>query len=117
MSLFDSGIKPEWEDEKNKQGKIFALDYFIDSDIENFLSKITRAWTDLMLSVIGDVYDYSRFINGVRFVDKTILSAGKKIMFRLEIWVNKEMKDEDVQKTKESLSKEFTCPGIFIKDM
>ena len=29
MNLFVKGIRPEWEDEKNKKGKIFVLEYEI----------------------------------------------------------------------------------------
>lgn len=38
-------------------------------------------------------------------------------MFRIEIWVNCQITEDEVNKAKEFLKKEFGCPGIIIKDM
>lgn len=38
-------------------------------------------------------------------------------MFRLEIWTNSQMSNEEVDETKEFLKKEFWCPGVIVKDL
>ncbi|MCQ2818348.1 MAG: eukaryotic translation initiation factor EIF4E family protein [archaeon] len=63
MSLFEEGIRPVWEDEKNKKGKILTLDYIIEKDIQEFLKIIPGEWKKLMLSILGEVYDFAPFVN------------------------------------------------------
>lgn len=109
------------------------MEYIIENDIEKFLEQISKAWLKLMLSTIGELYEFSKFvsisflfiffyliqINGIRFVDKTktIITHSQKILFRLEIWVNNQMGEENVNQAKEFLKKEFHCPGITVKDL
>ena len=44
MNLFVKGIKPAWEDEQNKKGKTFILEYSIRSDLNGFLNKAQDIW-------------------------------------------------------------------------
>ena len=115
MNLFEKGIRPEWEDEKNKNGKIFTLEYIINSDLEKFLTVVKENWTKLLCLIIGESLPCSNFINGVRFVDKTKLSGWKKIIFRFEVWVNSNISDEEVEILKKELSTTFGCSGIMVK--
>ena len=111
MNIFEKGIRPEWEDEKNKKGQILTLEYIVDEGLENFLSRIDEYWIKLIFLVIGETIPYSNNINGVRFVDKTKLSYNKSVMFKFEVWVNRNMKEEELEEIKKLLTKEFGCSG------
>ena len=115
MNLFAKNVRPEWEDEENKNGKIFTLEYVIENkeDIEVFMQNVQKAWMKLMLSLIGENLFQCEYINGIRFVDKT--QIGRKIMFRFEIWFNAKLPEESVKDIKEKYGKEFGCPGISMK--
>ena len=115
MNLFEKGIRPEWEDEKNKKVKIFTLEYLINSDLEGFLNAAKENWTKLLCLTLGESLPNSKYINGIRFVDKTKLGGWKKIIFRYEVWVNKEISDEEVETLKTDLKTRFSCSGISVK--
>ena len=116
MNLFAKGIKPEWEDEKNKNGKVFILEYEIKSNLDIFLSVVNDSWIKLLCYLIGEQLPYSDKINGVRFVDKTKL--GKGIIFKFEVWVNSLMKEEkEIEELKSFLAKNFGCSGIVVKNL
>ena len=117
MNLFEKGIRPEWEDERNKKGKIFTLEYLINNDLEKFLNVVQENWTKLLCLTLGESLPNSQYINGVRFVDKTKLGGWKRIIFRYEVWVNKEISDEGVETLKKDLSTRFGCPGIIVKSI
>ena len=117
MNLFQSGIRPEWEDEKNKKGKVLTLEYLVSSDLDKFMDTVQKTWTTLMLSLIGENLFYSQYINGIRFIDKTQIGGGKRIMFRFEVWTNKNITDEELTSLKEYLGKNFGCGGISVKDI
>ncbi len=109
MNIFKKGIKPEWEDENNKRGNILTLSYLIDKDLETFLTKINELWIKLILLLIGETIPFSDNINGIRFVDKTRLN--KNVIFKFEVWVNKFMKEDELNEIKKYLYKEFGCEG------
>ena len=111
MNFFEKGIKPEWEDEKNKKGSILTLEYIVDKGLEEFLSRVDNLWTKLIVLLIGETIPYSNNINGIRFVDKTKFGHFKSVMFKFEIWVNKNMKEEELKEIKQLLYKEFGCQG------
>ena len=111
MNIFVKGIKPEWEDEKNKKGKILTLEYIIEEGLDKFLSKADELWIKLICLLIGETIPYSDNINGIRFVDKTKVGYNKSIMFKFEIWVNSSMKEEELEEIKQLLAKEFGCQG------
>ena len=109
MNVFEKGIKPEWEDEKNKKGKILTLSYLIEKDLESFLSKVNELWVKLILFLIGETIPFSNNINGIRFVDKTRLN--KSVIFKIEVWVNKYMKEEELNEIKQYLHQLLGCEG------
>ena len=117
MNLFQSGIRPEWEDEKNKKGKVLTLEYLVSTDLDKFMETVEKTWTSLMLSLIGENLFYSQYINGIRFIDKTQIGGGKRIMFRFEVWTNKNITEEELTSLKEYLGKNFGCSGISVKDI
>ena len=89
------------------------MEYQIKDGINQFLFEIEKAWANLILktiseSIIGAKYVLLFFdfqINGIRFIDKTIL--GKKHMYRFEVWIHKTVTVEITNKLKEYLKNEF----------
>ena len=115
MNLFVKGVKPAWEDEQNKKGKTFILEYGIKSDLNSFLNKAQDIWMKMMCYLIGEQIPFSNNIHGIRFVDKTVI--GKKTVYRFEIWVNKFMKEKELDELKQFLSTTFEHSGITVKDI
>ena len=91
------------------------MDYIIETNLNQFFNVVPKYWNNLMLSLIGETLMNSEYINGIRFVDKTILT--KKIMFRFEIWANKKIPEEEINKSKIFYGNEFGCRGIFVKNI
>ena len=111
INLFVKGIRPEWEDENNKDGNTLILEYTLKEYNETFYSLLTEKWLKLMLGLIGETIPYSNKINGIRFVDKSkIAKSNNKItIFRFEIWVGKSMTDKEIEELKDKLFSEFGC--------
>ena len=112
MNVFAKGIKPEWEDEKNKKGNIFILGYDPKSELDKFLISVTNTWIKLIINLIGEQLPYSDKINGIRFVDKTKL--GKVVTFKFEIWVNNSMTKNEIEEFKQYLTNNY-CSGTIVK--
>ncbi len=91
------------------------MDYVIDSELEKFLIRVPKNWDKLMLGLIGETLLNVEYINGIRFVDKTLFS--KKTMFRFELWVNKNIPENEISKMKEFYGKEYGCSGISVKNI
>lgn len=91
------------------------MDYVIDFELEKFLIKVPKYWDKLMLGLIGETLLNVEYINGIRFVDKTLFS--KKTMFRFELWVNKDIPENEISKMKEFYGKEYGCSGISVKNI
>ena len=117
MNLFESGIRPEWEDSKNKKGKVLTQEYLIETGLEQFLTEITEIWIKLICYLIGEIIPHCNNINGIRFVDKAKFGYYKNIIFRIEIWVNSQMNVEDVEELKKFLFDNFKFPGITVKEL
>ena len=117
MNLFESGIRPEWEDSKNKKGKVLAQEYLIETGLEQFLTEITEIWIKLICYLIGEIIPHCNNINGIRFVDKAKFGYYKNIIFRIEIWVNSQMNVQDVEELKKFLFDNFKFPGITVKEL
>ena len=66
---------------------------------------------------MGGVVPHADYINGVRFVDKTDFDRGKIIMFRIEIWVGKDMDDNKVEELKTYLSQNYGCENVVVKNI
>ena len=118
MNIFQEGIKPMWEDEKNKGGKYFQMDYQIQKDqMDNFSELANFHWKKLALSTMGGTMPFSDNINGIRFVDKTDFERGKIIMFRMEVWINKYLEADKVDELKNYLGKTLGCEKVNVKDI
>ena len=110
MNLFEKGIRPEWEDEKNKKGKTLILEYVISNNLDQFLTLVSESWMKLLCYLIGETIPHSLNINGIRFVDKTKFGYLKNIIFRFEVWVNSSIEEKDLNELKDFLSTTFGCP-------
>ena len=118
MNIFKEGIKPMWEDEKNIGGNYFQLDYQVQKDkIDDFANAANFNWKKLALCSMGGTMPYAEFINGIRFVDKTDFERGKIIMFRMEVWIAKNLEKNKVDELKNYLSKALGCEKINVKDI
>ena len=113
MNVFAKGIKPEWEDEKNKKGNIFILGYDPKKEFDKFLYSVTNTWIKLIIYLIGEQLPHTNFINGIRFVDKTKVGKGFAT-FKFEIWVNSSMNKNEIEELKNFLSENF-CSGTIVK--
>ena len=109
MNLFEKGIRPEWEDEKNKKGKTLILEYVISNNLDQFLTLVSESWMKLLCYLIGETIPHSLNINGIRFVDKTKFGYLKNIIFRFEVWVNSSIEEKDLNELKDFLSTSFGC--------
>ena len=118
MNIFQEGIKPMWEDNKNKGGKYFQLDYQVQKDkIEDFVKAANFNWKKLALCTMGGSLPHAEFINGIRFVDKTDFERGRIIMFRIEVWVTKELEENKLDELKNYLSKNYGCEKVTVKNI
>jgi len=60
-SLFKEGIKPMWEDEKNRHGGR----WLINLDKKQRMSSLDNFWLEVMLCLIGESFeDHSQYVNG-----------------------------------------------------
>ena len=118
MNIFQEGIKPMWEDEKNKGGNYYQLDYQVNKDqMEDFAKPANINWEKLALTTMGGTIPFAEYINGIRFVDKTDFERGRIIMFRIEVWVNKYLEGEKLEELKIFLSKNYGCEKINIRNI
>jgi len=96
LSLFRSDSYPTWEHPSNCTGFEWSIRKFKD------LSTIDDLWQNIILMAVGENYENSEVLNGVRIVDCTI---DNKIMCRIELWFNdKKCKDYFEHKIKEILN-------------
>ena len=118
MNIFVDGIKPMWEDPQNKGGKFLKLEYQIKREnMDEFCKSINLQWKKLALCTMGMSLPGAEYINGIRMIDKTDFERGKTIMFRIEIWVSKNMEQNTLEELKESLKKPFGFQNIIVKDI
>ena len=118
MNIFLDGVEPMWEDEKNKGGKYYQLDYRVPKEkIDEFIEKSNYQWKKLALSLMGNDIPGAEFINGIRFIDKTDFERGKIIMFRIEVWVGKNVDEKNIEDIKNYLKENLGCEKINIFDI
>ena len=76
-SFFEKGIIPTWDDPSNINGAEWSIRRF------HGLKDISDMWMTALLDLVGEMFDYSHHIKGIRIVDSTL---PEKPMYRLEIW-------------------------------
>ena len=87
------------------------------NEIENFSSAANFQWKKLALSTMGMTLPGADFINGIRFIDKTDFDRGKIIMFRIEVWVGKDIDQNTLNELCKNLEKNLGCEKAIIKDI
>ena len=118
MNIFKEDIKPMWEDEQNKGGKYYQMDYQIKKeDMDDFSKLASEHWKKLALCTMGGTIPNADYINGIRFVDKTDFKRGRIIMFRIEVWVRKNMEENKLKELEKYLSENLGCQKVIIKDI
>jgi hypothetical protein len=80
LSLFLHNVKPEWEDEVNKQGGEFRLNFQSAMSIDT----LQKIWTRIVFDIVMKKFPEIDMVAGVRVLDKYDLNRGNN--FRLEIW-------------------------------
>ena len=78
MSMFQSQVKPEWEDPVNKNGGQFQINF------KSNLPFLQTIWDKLVFSIVTGEFDGADMISGIRLLDKS--AFGRESMFRIEIW-------------------------------
>ena len=78
FSLFENTIVPKWEDEINKHGGEFRIDF--SASIET----VQDVWDALVFQTITGEFAESDKLCGVRLLDKS--SNDRPNVFRIEIW-------------------------------
>ena len=83
IMVFKTGIDPQWEDKKNKDGGEFRIEI---SGVRE-PAVLQQAWETLVFGVTtGNIPGVEDNITGVRFVQKSQWNTLKS--FRIEIWVS-----------------------------
>ena len=84
--FFKNGIKPMWEDAKNKEGGKFVLSLSTGQD----LFRLDTVWQELMMAMIGEYLEDGSYMNelteGQEQVTGCVLSK-RKNMARISVWV------------------------------
>ena len=118
INVFIEGIKPMWEDEQNKGGKYFQLDYKVQKDkMDEFINASNYQWKKLMLGLMGMNIPGADYINGIRFIDKTNFDKGKIIMFRIEVWIRKNVEENIIEEMNKYLKENLGCEKINVLDI
>ena len=79
-SFFEKGVNPTWDDPSNIDGAEWSIRKF------NGLKDISGMWMTTLVDLVGEMFDYSHHIKGIRIVDSTL---PEKPMYRLEVWFDK----------------------------
>lgn len=102
ISLFKYGIKPKWEDSRNKLGAEFSKRRF---NKKNPLEEVEQDWENLVFAIIGENIDDS--ITGIRIVDSSVPNIYKKktykLLFRIEIWFSDILKKDKIEESMRTL--------------
>jgi translation initiation factor 4E len=83
LMFFREGVRPEWEDPKNKHGGHFQFQ-FRPGGVSTPPAQIDEYWNNLILGVFGGSLDGSDKITGIRLVDK--MAGGRSSCIRMEVW-------------------------------
>ncbi len=78
-SFFRKGIEPTWEHPKNSTGGEWNIRKF------KSLDHLADLWLDIILLVLGENFDESESVTGIRVVDS---SSYERATYRIEIWID-----------------------------
>ena len=95
ISIFRKNSFPTWEDNSNIGGFEWSIRKYKDFYDINLL------WNNVIIKTIGENFEHSDILNGVRVVDSTL---DNRIMYRIELWFsNKKYKEYFETKIKDIL--------------
>ena len=110
LLLFRKDIMPSWEDSHNCMGGNFSLE----------MAKLNGAemdaiWKRILMLLIGGSWKFTKYINGIRYVDR----LKKHKIVKIEIWTtlgrkNKDYSDEERNEIKEDFRTNF---NVLIRDI
>lgn len=87
LMFFREGVRPEWEDVRNKHGGHFQFQ-FKPGAVVNSPTQVDEYWNNLIIAVFGGSLQGSERITGIRFVDKMSATA-RQACVRIEVWFEK----------------------------
>lgn len=100
IGLFRKGIAPAWEDVANQSGYELRAEVDVNTDKKDNAEKVYKnLWQNLVFGLIGEDFEYSKEINGIRFKYQS-----NKTAIRLEVWIRTlppEALEKKVEKTLE----------------
>lgn len=73
--FFRKGIKPQWEDEANKEGGRFMINLVREDDLKN----MDFFWEETLMALVGEYLDDDDLITGAVF-------SKRRGLFRISIW-------------------------------
>jgi len=79
ISIFRNNSYPQWEHNTNKKGYEWSMRKQKNIQDSNYI------WLNLILTILGEAFENSELINGIRIVDCSIES---KIIYRYEVWIS-----------------------------
>lgn len=82
ISIFRNNIEPKWEDPINKKGGEINLKKFYKKHMSS-VEYLDKLWETLILACIGENFQYSEEITGIRVVDS---SLPNRPLYRIELW-------------------------------
>lgn len=89
ISLFEENTLPQWEDQRNKFGGEIAYRNFKE------LKDIDFMWERLSCAIVGEEFELSEFITGIRVVDSSI--KNKSSLYRIELWFSDNSKKINIE--------------------
>ena len=94
MSMFQSAVKPEWEDPVNKNGGQIQINF------KSNLPFLQTIWDKLVFSIVTGEFKDADMISGIRLLDKS--AFGRESMFRIEIWTKFNSENDQMVKDLQS---------------
>lgn len=87
ISLFKNEVYPKWEDPHNQDGGDLAIRSF------KSLEELSQIWELFSVYCVGELFQNSSHVNGIRIVDSSIPT--KKELYRIELWFSdKKLKNQ-----------------------
>ena len=93
ISLFRNDIQPKWEDPVNKLGGEISIKKFYKRQTTP-IKYLDTLWESLVLNCIGENFQYSEEITGIRVVDS---SVNNKPLYRIELWFSNLEHSEEIE--------------------
>ena len=104
LSLFMANVKPEWEDEVNKQGGEFRISFCAS------LKTLQKLWERAVFDIVSRNFVEIDLLAGIRFLDKS--TDRRPSNFRIEIWTKFNSEDSEMGRRLKVYLEENFCQMI-----